>query len=102
MVAAAITNNPRAVVTLQRLRMSIIVSWIFSAIPAALQMWCVYRAWQLYHEAPLAGYHSEACAQLRHWLCGYALLPFFLPCFALALYVFIVWWVFFMGSLLQA
>lgn len=95
-VNAAIANNPRARTLLLRLKIALCCSWILSAIPAALQIWCAYRAYRLYYE-----HHGTEgqCSQLRHWLFGYFLLPLFLPCLALAIYVFIVWWVFIGGSL---
>lgn len=92
----AIANQPTALITLQRLRVAIVASWSLSIIPVAVQIWCVVRAWQIFHEQPVA-----ECTQMRHWLYGYLLIPLFLPCFALGLYFFIAVWVFCIGSQLQ-
>lgn len=95
---AAIANSPRALGMIQQLRLSIAIGWTCSLLPVMMQIWCIVRAWQVFHQPC----QSNDCTQLRNWLYGFALTPFIIPCCFIAWQLFIVWWCFFVGNLLQA
>lgn len=93
-------NRTVALATIRRLKKFVIFTLISWTTPAWMQLWCFFRAWQLYstHHDALNG----ECGEFVKWLYGFFLIPFILPCCTIILYLYSFWWTFFRGEPLLA